>query len=95
MVEQMEFERPQSVVPARRGAVAVTGQGSRPGYAGAKLAAPEAPTKPAETPVEIPAPKEPPPGERGDEDTSEPDIDEQIKRIIRELPDPTPQPGGE
>ena len=57
------------------------------------LAAPEAPTKPVETPVEVPSRQEPPPGER--EKESEPDIDEQIKRIIREIPDPTPQPGGE
>jgi hypothetical protein len=56
-------------------------------------AAPEAPTKPAETPVEVPTRQEPPPGEPDKQD--EPDIDEQIKRIIREIPDPTPQPGGE
>ena len=59
------------------------------------LAAPEAPAAPTEAPVEIPVPKDPAPGERGKENESEPDIDEQIKRIIRELPDPTPQPGGE
>jgi hypothetical protein len=57
------------------------------------LAAPEAPTAPAEAPVEVPTRQEPPPGER--EKPGEPDIDEQIKRIIREIPDPTPQPGGE
>ena len=56
-------------------------------------AAPEAPTKPAEAPVEVPPRQEPPPGEP-DKD-SEPDIDEQIKRIIREIPDPTAQPGGQ
>jgi len=58
-----------------------------------KLAAPEAPTAPVEAPVEVPTRQEPAPGER--EKPSEPDIDEQIKRIIREIPDPTPQPGGE
>jgi hypothetical protein len=56
-------------------------------------AAPEAPTKPAEAPVEVPPRQEPAPGEPDQQD--EPDIDEQIKRIIREIPDPTPQPGGE
>ncbi|MBI3971351.1 MAG: hypothetical protein HY332_08675 [Chloroflexi bacterium] len=56
-------------------------------------AAPEAPTKPAETPTEVPTRPERIPGEK--EKESEPDIDEQIKRIIREIPDPTPQPGGE
>ena len=58
-------------------------------------AAPEAPTKPVETPVEVPTRQEPPPGEKGRETPSDPDIDEQIKRIIREIPDPRPQPGGE
>ena len=58
-----------------------------------RLAAPEAPTKPAETPTEVPTRSEPPPGEKEKDD--EPDIDEQIKRIIREIPDPTPQPGGQ
>ncbi|CAA9284361.1 MAG: hypothetical protein AVDCRST_MAG77-4156 [uncultured Chloroflexi bacterium] len=58
-------------------------------------AAPEAPTRPAEAPTEAPAPASPTPGERGKESESEPDIDEQIKRIIREMPDPTPQPGGQ
>jgi hypothetical protein len=57
------------------------------------LAAPEAPTRPAEAPVDVPTRQEPPPGER--EKSDDPDIDEQIKRIIREIPDPTPQPGGE
>jgi hypothetical protein len=56
-------------------------------------AAPEAPTKPAEAPVDIPTRQEPPPGER--EKNDDPDIDEQIKRITREIPDPTPQPGGQ
>jgi hypothetical protein len=60
-----------------------------------RSAAPEAPTKPAETPVDIPTRQEPPPGEKERETPSEPDIDEQIKRIIREMPDPRPQPGGE
>jgi hypothetical protein len=59
------------------------------------LAAPEAPTRPAEAPTEAPAPSGPRPDEGGREKESEPDIDEQIKRIIRELPDPKPQPGGE
>lgn len=40
----------------------------------------ETPVKPTETPVK---PKE------GD------DLDERVKRIIREIPGPTPQPGGE
>ena len=56
-------------------------------------AAPEAPTKPAEAPVEVPTRQDPVPGDPDQQD--EPDIDEQIKRIIREIPDPTPQPGGE
>ena len=60
-----------------------------------RLAAPEAPTRPAEAPTEAPAPSGPRPDEGGREKESEPDIDEQIKRIIRELPDPKPQPGGE
>ena len=58
-----------------------------------RAAAPEAPTKPAETPTEVPIRKDNPPDEGNRE--SDPDIDEQIKRIIRELPDPKPQPGGE
>ena len=46
----------------------------------------EAPPKPTETPTESPAkPKE----KEGD------DLDERVKRIIREIPGPTPQPGGE
>lgn len=61
----------------------------------ARLAAPEAPTRPAEAPTEAPAPSGPRPDEGGREKESEPDIDEQIKRIIREMPDPKPQPGGE
>ncbi len=40
----------------------------------------EAPTK---TPTEAP------------EKTETDDLDEEIRRIIREVPDPTPQPGGE
>ena len=60
-----------------------------------RLAAPEAPTRPAEAPTEAPAPSGPRPDEGGREKESEPDIDEQIKRIIREMPDPKPQPGGE
>ena len=40
----------------------------------------EAPTK---TPTEAP------------EKTETDDLDEEIRRIIREAPDPTPQPGGE
>lgn len=40
----------------------------------------ETPVKPTETPAK---PKE------GD------DLDERVKRIIREIPGPTPQPGGE
>lgn len=61
----------------------------------ARAAAPEAPTRPAEAPAEAPTPASPTPGDPGKENESEPDIDEQIKRILRELPDPTPQPGGE
>ena len=38
---------------------------------------------PTETPTEAP------------EKTETDDLDEEIKRIIREVPDPTPQPGGE
>ncbi|HXI16578.1 MAG TPA: hypothetical protein VNM48_09410 [Chloroflexota bacterium] len=66
-------------------------------WEGPHLAAPEAPTRPAEAPTEAPAPSSPRPDEGGreKEGDSEPDIDEQIKRIIREMPDPTPQPGGE
>jgi hypothetical protein len=59
-----------------------------------KLAAPEAPTKPAETPVEVPGRQDPNPSDP-DKRQDDPDIDEQIKRIIREIPDPTPQPGGQ
>ena len=44
------------------------------------VAGTEAPT---ETPTEAP------------EKTETDDLDEEIKRIIREVPDPTPQPGGE
>jgi len=58
------------------------------------LAAPEAPTKPAETPVEVPTRQDPNPSDP-DKRQDDPDIDEQIKRIIREIPDPTPQPGGQ
>jgi hypothetical protein len=60
---------------------------------GAVAAAPEAPTKPAEAPVDVPTRQDPNPREPDKSD--DPDIDEQIKRIIREIPDPTPQPGGE
>jgi hypothetical protein len=60
---------------------------------GAIAAAPEAPTKPAEAPVDVPTRQDPNPREPDKSD--DPDIDEQIKRIIREIPDPTPQPGGE
>lgn len=59
-----------------------------------QVAAPEAPTKPVEAPTEVPSRQEPPDRREGDK-PSEPDIDEQIKRILREIPDPTPQPGGE
>ncbi len=59
-----------------------------------QVAAPEAPTKPVEAPTEVPTRQEPPDRREGDK-PSEPDIDEQIKRILREIPDPTPQPGGE
>lgn len=44
------------------------------------IAGTEAPT---ETPTEAP------------DKTETDDLDEEIKRIIREVPDPTPQPGGE
>ena len=44
------------------------------------VAGTEAPT---ETPTKAP------------EKTETDDLDEEIKRIIREVPDPTPQPGGE
>ena len=44
------------------------------------VAGTEAPT---ETPTEAP------------DKTETDDLDEEIKRIIREVPDPTPQPGGE
>lgn len=44
------------------------------------VAGTEAPT---ETPTEAP------------DKTEADDLDEEIKRIIREVPDPTPQPGGE
>ena len=44
------------------------------------VAGTEAPTK---TPTEAP------------DKTEADDLDEEIKRIIREVPDPTPQPGGE
>ena len=47
---------------------------------GSSVAGTEAPTK---TPTEAP------------EKTETDDLDEEIKRIIREVPDPTPQPGGE
>ena len=47
---------------------------------GSSIAGTEAPT---ETPTEAP------------DKTEADDLDEEIKRIIREVPDPTPQPGGE
>ena len=59
------------------------------------VAAPEAPTKPAESPTEAPTRQDTPPDETGRDKPSDPDIDEQIKRIIREIPDPSPQPGGQ
>ncbi|MCY3959495.1 MAG: hypothetical protein OXG65_14560 [Chloroflexi bacterium] len=43
----------------------------------------EAPTKPAEVPSEPAAPEK------------EEDLRERRRRIIREIPDPTPQPGGQ
>ena len=43
----------------------------------------EAPTKPAEAPTEPAAPDK------------EEDLRERRRRIIREIPDPTPQPGGQ
>jgi len=49
----------------------------------------EAPPAPAETPTEIPDVDTP---EKTEEDE---DLDEKVRRIIREVPDPTPQPGGE
>ena len=42
----------------------------------------DAPTKPAEAPTK--------PKRKDDEE-----LDERVRRIIREIPDPTPQPGGE
>ncbi|HEU5318733.1 MAG TPA: hypothetical protein VFX49_21650 [Chloroflexota bacterium] len=66
-----------------------------PVWSPARAAAPEAPTRPAEAPTEAPAPSGPRPDEGGGEKEDAPDIDEQIKRIIRELPDPKPQPGGQ
>lgn len=58
----------------------------------------EAPVKPAETPTEtpsktdVPGGADDPGGGGGDEEI---DLDEQVRRIIREIPDPTPQPGGQ
>lgn len=43
----------------------------------------ETPTKPAEAPTEPAAPEK------------EEDLRERRRRIIREIPDPTPQPGGQ
>ena len=54
----------------------------------------ETPVKPAETPTQTPTGTDSPDG-GGGEDDSEIDLDEQVKRIIREIPDPTPQPGGQ
>jgi hypothetical protein len=68
-------------------------QGAGTARPAARVAAPEAPVAPVEAPPDVPAKQEPPPGEKEKQD--EPDIDEQIKRIIREIPDPTPQPGGQ
>ena len=55
---------------------------------------PQAPTRPAEAPVETPSR----PGDRPDHDggsDADSDLDDELERIIREIPDPTPQPGGE
>ena len=55
----------------------------------------DAPVKPVETPTETPTRIDNPDGGDGSED-GETDLDEEIKRIVREIPDPTPQqPGGE
>ena len=61
---------------------------------GASAIAPQAPTRPTEAPVENPAR----PADRPEPDSgSDPDadLDDELERIIREIPDPTPQPGGE
>lgn len=42
----------------------------------------DAPVKPSKTPTK--------PKKKDDDE-----LDERVKRIIREIPDPTPQPGGE
>lgn len=54
---------------------------------------PQAPTRPAEAPAETPSR----PADRPDPDAPDPDadLDDELERIIREIPDPTPQPGGE
>lgn len=60
----------------------------------ATAVSPQAPTRPSEAPVENPAR----PADRPDPDGgSDPDadLDDELERIIREIPDPTPQPGGE
>ena len=54
----------------------------------------DAPVKPVETPTETPTRIDNPDGDGGSGD-GETDLDEEIKRIVREIPDPTPQPGGE
>ena len=54
-------------------------QGLSPGW----QAETEAPTKPAEAPTKPAAPDK------------EEDLRERRRRIIREIPDPTPQPGGQ
>ena|GEM_PF-747802 len=61
---------------------------------GVSAIAPQAPTRPTEAPVENPTR----PADRPDPDSgSDPDtdLDDELERIIREIPDPTPQPGGE
>lgn len=55
---------------------------------------PQAPTRPVEAPVETPSR----PADRPDPDSgsdADSDLDDELERIIREIPDPTPQPGGE
>ncbi|NDF96205.1 MAG: hypothetical protein EB107_10300, partial [Proteobacteria bacterium] len=47
--------------------------------------APEAPTKPAETPTEAPSRPSSAPGETDTEKSSDSDLDDEIQRIIREL----------
>lgn len=55
---------------------------------------PQAPTRPVESPVETPSR----PADRPDPDggsDADADLDDELERIIREIPDPTPQPGGQ